>query len=176
MSRCCAVCYCTNLVAPSHEWTARTTEMGLRIGDSDPGRRARRRRHIWGEPVVVPREVVRPMEDITCVKFNESGSEFADKEEGKKKYGIFSEIGGRCPDDILGISPAEEGGKNGEKTIRNCLCGVCTRNGREIGLIRQSTGVDLISVHLPSTFIVSPIRVFSYKSGILPLPLSHPKV
>jgi hypothetical protein len=40
------------------------------------------------------------MEDITCVKVNESRSEFADKEE---KYGIFSEIGGSCPDDILGI-------------------------------------------------------------------------
>ena len=65
------------------------------------------------------------MEDITCLKVNESGSEFADKEE---KYGIFSEIG----DDILGISPAEEGGKNGEKTIRKlfvrCLDAEWMRN------------------------------------------------
>lgn len=45
----------------------------------------------------MPREVVRPMEDITCGKVNESRSEFADKEE---KYGIFSEIGGSCPDGI----------------------------------------------------------------------------
>jgi len=42
------------------------------------------------------------MEGVTCVKVNESRSEFADKEEGKK-YGIISEIGGSCPDDNLGI-------------------------------------------------------------------------
>lgn len=146
-------------------------EMGLRI---DPSARGRRRRLVRVERGVVPREEVRPMEDITCVKFNESGSEFADKEEGK--CGIFSEIGRRRAGDILGISPAESSCKNGEKTIRNCLCSVCTRNAREIGLIRQSTAVDLISVHLPFTFIVSLIRVFPSKYSILPLPLCHLKV
>lgn len=69
------------------------------------------------------------MEDITCVTFNESlaGSEFADKEEGKN-----TEFLAKLGEDILGMSPAEEGGENGEKTIRylfvRCLYTEWTRN------------------------------------------------
>lgn len=92
-----------------------------------------------------------------CVKVNESRSEFADKEENTEFLAKLGEV--------------EEGGENGEKDNKKIVCViVCTRNGHEMGLIGQSTAVDLISVILPSAFIVSPIRVFSSQSSIVPLP------
>ena len=69
-------------------------------------------------PVVVPREVVRPMEYITCVKLNESRSEFADKE------GKNTEFLPKLGEGYLGNLPAEEGGENGQKDNKKFVCAV----------------------------------------------------
>ena len=166
----------TILVAPPPQVDSEgTTDMG----SFNPAQRSKSAgpsaEHAWLEPPVVPREVMRPMEGITCLKVNESRSEFADKEAGKK-YGIFSEIGGTCPGRYLGNSPAEEGGENGQRTIRKlfvqCLYTKWTRNWSH----RTKHGCRFDKRHLPFAFIVSPIRVFSTKYSISSLAQYPPKV
>ena len=134
-----------------HKRKVECREMAVALGRnqrrSDPSQRGRRRRD-W---------VCLAAGRDACVKVNESRSEFADKEENTEFLAKLGEV--------------EEGGENGEKDNKKIVCViVCTRNGHEMGLIGQSTAVDLISVILPSAFIVSPIRVFSSQSSIVPLP------
>ena len=80
---------CARLVAPApHRLDARKDPEGERSKPAGPSAE-----EVWVEPVVVPREKMRPMEDITCVKLNESRSEFADKEGKKNNTEFLAKLG-----------------------------------------------------------------------------------
>lgn len=114
-------------MAVQHEWTEGTRDMRERQRSKPAGPSAE-----TGPSCRAAGSWCGQWKILRVSRLTSQDLNFADKEEGKKKYGIFSEIGGRCPDDILGISPAEEGGKNGDKTIRKlfmrCLYTKWTRN------------------------------------------------
>ena len=150
--------------------TCTTHGLGRNHRDSDPRRRGRRRRLAWVETSC---RAAGSGAANGILRVSSLTSHDLNLQIRRGKIRNFYRNWGK---DILGICRPRKVAKTARKTIRNLfvryLYTEWTRNWSH----RTKHGCRFDKPHLPSAFIVSPIRVFPSESGIVPLPQSPLKV